>query len=248
MSGATIIALIFFLKLNTARKNKIVLIFSFIILALAMSYSGTRTATIMLLAEIALYSIMTFTEWKTILFSSFFGLLFIAIMLAPSYGNKTIPRLQSTFDFGDASLNVRDVNRERIQPYIYNHPIGGGVKTTGVIYAKYNPGHPLAGFPTDSGLLSMVLEVGWIGLILQCITYFIVLQHGIHAYYKSRNPAFKAMLLAATICIFGYIVAQYSQIAIGQVPSALVFYGLIAVIIRLPQIEAQTYQNQNKNI
>ena len=237
MSGTAIIALAFFLKLKTSFKNRLILGISVIILGLGMSFSGTRTATIMLIAEIALYMLMTITELKTMIFFCFFALLFIAVMIAPPYGNKTIPRLRSTFDFEDASLNVRNVNRHDIQPYIYTHPIGGGVRTTGVVFEKYNEGHPLAGFPTDSGLLTLVLELGWVGLLLQCVTYFVFLQQGVHAYYKSRDPTFKILLLASTISLFGYVIAQYSQIAISQVPSAFVFYSLIAVIIRLPQIE-----------
>ena len=143
----------------------------------------------------------------------------------------------TTFDFGDASLNVRNVNRHNIQPYIYTHPIGGGVRTTGVVYEKYNEGHPLAGFPTDSGLLSLVLELGWIGLLLQCITYFVFLRLGVRGYYRSKDPTFKVLLLASTLTLFGYVVAQYSQLAISQVPSGFLFYALLAVIIRLPQIE-----------
>lgn len=245
MSGTGIIALTFALKLDTSLKNKFMLYTGLIILVLAMSFSGTRTATIMLIAEIALYSLMTLTEWKTLLLTCVFALLFAAIMIAPPYGNKTIPRLRSTFDFEDASLNVRNVNRHNIQPYIYSHPFGGGVRTTGVVFAKYNVGHPLAGFPTDSGLLSLVLELGWVGLLLQCITYFIFLQQGIRGYYRSRNPRYKVFLLAATLCLFGYVIAQYSQLAISQIPSGFIFYALIAVIIRLPQIEAAQIQNPN---
>ncbi len=160
-----------------------------------------------------------------------------AVLFAPSYGNTTLNRLKSTFESEDESLKVRDVNRKYIQPYILAHPIGGGVGTTGVVYMKYNIGHPLAGFPTDSGLLAMVLEFGWIGLLVQGITYFVTLQQGIQGYYRSRKSKFKLIYLASTLFLFGYIAAQYSQIAIGQIPGGFLFYGLTAVIIRLRQMD-----------
>jgi O-antigen ligase len=132
---------------------------------------------------------------------------------------------------------VRDVNRHFIQPYIYTHPIGGGIGTTGVLNLPKNIGHPLAGFPTDSGLLQIVLEQGWIGLILTCLTYFIILKQGVQSYYRTRNPEFKVIYLAITCCVFGFVFAQYAQVAIGQVPNGFLFAGLVAILIRLNDME-----------
>jgi len=238
MSGSLIIVLSIALNHKTSSTKRIILIFSIIMMAFAMSYSGTRTATVMLVVEVILYILMTSTQRKTIVFSIFFALLLGAVLFTPSYGNGTLNRLKSTFETDDESLKVRDENRKYIQPYILSHPIGGGVGTTGVVYAKYNTGHPLAGFPTDSGLLAMVLEFGWIGLILQCATYFITLLQGIRGYYRSRNSRHRLLYLAATLCIFGYVVAQYSQIAIGQIPGGFIFYGLTAAIIMLHQTDS----------
>ncbi len=240
MSGIIIIALAFFLNKQMSRINKAILVMGILAMMLSMSYSGTRTATAMLIVEVVLYILMTSTQRKTIVFSLFFGALFAVVMFAPSYGNTTLNRLKSTFESEDESLKVRDNNREFIQPYIYANPIGGGVGTSGVVYYEYNVGHPLAGFPTDSGLLAMALEFGWVGLLIQCITYFFTLQQGIIGYFRAREKKFKVYFLAATICIFGYIVAQYSQIAIGQIPGGFMFYCLTAVIIRLRQLDAKT--------
>lgn len=237
MAGAAVIPIVMLMQMKWKLSIRIGLWVSLIVLVLAMSYSGTRTATVMLLGEIALYICITLNQRKTLILTGIVVVGLAAILTMPSFGNQTIARLKTTFDTEDASLNVRDVNRKRIQPYIYSHPIGGGVRTTGAMFEEENRGHPLAGFPTDSGLLSIVLETGWIGLLLQCFTYFVFLQQGIHYYFKSRNLTNKAMLLAATVFLFGYVIAQYSQVAISQVPGSIAFYSLLAVIIRLPQIE-----------
>jgi len=237
MSGTTVIPLVFLMQLNTKFRNKILLLIAVITLIMGMAFSGTRTATAMLIAEIVLYMCITINQWKTLVFAGFFGFVVIVIMFVPTYGNQTIARLRTTFDSEDASLNVRNNNRHRMQEYIYANPFGGGVRTTGTTFEEYNVGHPLAGFPTDSGLLSLALEIGWVGLLLQCITYFVFLQKGIHAFFTSRNPAFKAIFLASILTLFGYVVAQYSQVAIGQMPGSLMFYSLLAIIIRLPQME-----------
>lgn len=241
MAASCAMGLSLLMGMRRLSRNRKILLGSFVVFtAMAMSYSGTRTATVMLIAEVVLFIIMTFARKITILFSMFFAMLFLVVMFAPSYGNTTLNRLKSTFQSDDESLKVRDVNREFIQPYIYEHPIGGGVGSTGVVYYEYNIGHPLAGFPTDSGLLAMALEFGWIGLLIQCITYFIMLQQGIMGYFRTKNPKFKPFYIACVLFLFGYIVGQYSQVAIGQLPGGFVLYAFTAIIISLRQLDDAT--------
>jgi putative inorganic carbon (hco3(-)) transporter len=238
MTGTIIMTIVFYLKLKTTRLKKVFLLFSTIIMTIGMAYSGTRTATFMLVLEVFLFILMTINERRTLIFSMVCAVIGVFVLFAPIYGNGTINRLRSTFQLStDESLQVRDVNRHSIQPYIYSHPIGGGIGTTGVLNYPKNIGHPLAGFPTDSGLLQIVLEQGWIGLILACLTYFIILKQSVQSYYRTRNPEFKVMYLAITGCIFGFVFAQYAQVAIGQVPNGFLFVGLMAILIRLNDIE-----------
>src|SRR5205085_4667874 len=124
----------------------------FVILMLGMAYSGTRTTNIMLPAGLCLYALLTITDKKTLV-TVFVAILGMAFIFFGPIQNGTINRMRTTFDTKDESANVRDINRKYIQPYIYSHPLGGGIATAGVLGEKYNPGHPLAGFPPDSGLL-----------------------------------------------------------------------------------------------
>ena len=187
MSGVLIILLSIELNYKRPYYVKGMFIFFIVLMALAMSYSGTRTATFMLFVEVCLYILITSTKRKTILFSFFFAIVLGAIFFAPSYGNR---------------------------------------------------------FPTDSGLLAMALEFGWIGLILQCLTYFVTLQQGIRGYFRSNNQKFKLIFMASTLCVFGYVVAQYAQIAIGQIPGGFLFYGLTAIIIKLRYIDKKESQSK----
>jgi putative inorganic carbon (hco3(-)) transporter len=238
MTGTIIMTIVFYLKLKTSRLKKAFLLISTILMTIGMAYSGTRTATFMLVLEVFLYILMTINEKRTIVFSAVCVVIGAFVLFAPIYGNGTINRLRSTFQINtDESLQVRDVNRHSIQPYIYTHPIGGGIGTTGVLNYPKNIGHPLAGFPTDSGLLQIVLEQGWIGLILACLSYFIILKQSVQSYYRTRNPEFKVIYLAITGCVFGFVFAQYAQVAIGQVPNGFLFVGLVAILIRLNDIE-----------
>jgi cell division protein FtsW (lipid II flippase) len=182
-------------------------------------------------------------NWKTLAFAIFGLFAFLFLMFAPIYGNMTINRMRSAFKFKqDASYEVRNVNRASVQPYIKSHPLGGGLMTTGVMSLKYNPGHPLAGFPPDSGLLKYALETGWVGLILLCTLYFIILQQGAHAFYRAREPEHKAFILAALVGLFANIIAQYSQVAIGATPELFFFYPAIAIIVKLSKLENKENQ------
>ncbi len=222
-------------------KNRIILIVASIIMFLGMAYSGTRTAYAMLPAGFAIFVIMTITHRNTMILTTVFLAVFVIIIFGPIYGNSTINRIRSTFEFSsDASLNVRDINRASIQPYIYDHPIGGGLATSGVTGLKYNPDHPLAGFPPDSGYLRTALETGWIGLILTCILYFIILRVSIAGYYRSRNRKVRTYYIGFITMFYSVIIAQYAQVAIGQLPGSLIFYPALAIVVCLQKFDKLT--------
>jgi putative inorganic carbon (hco3(-)) transporter len=211
---------------------------------LGMSYSGTRTAIFALIAGIGLFILMTLNNVRSLLFAVFCTLVFGFLMFAPIYGNVTLNRFRSAFHFSnDASYEVRNTNRAHIQPYIYAHPFGGGAMTTGTNGLKYSPNHYLAGFPTDSGFLKSALEYGWVGFTLVCMLFFVILQQGVHAFYKEQVPLARAFLLAAVVALFGNIVSQYSQTAIGASPQIFLYHALIAMIVNISKLETKKKVN-----
>jgi putative inorganic carbon (hco3(-)) transporter len=218
------------------KKQRNWLIFISLILFMGMNYSGTRTTTVMMPAGICLYVLITLKNKATIvtLFITMMSVLFI--MFAP-IDNPTLNRMRSTFDSKDESLNVRNVNRHLIQPYIYTHPIGGGVATTGVEGMRFNPNHPLAGFPPDSGLLKLALDMGWIGLIIYILPFLMVLYQGIHYYFKMQNTEYKKYTVAAVCSLFSIIVTLYSQVSIGQMPSVLFIFAMMSLFKRLMEFD-----------
>ena len=154
------------------------------------------------------------------------------VMFAP-IDNPTINRMRSTFDSEDESLNVRNVNRNSIQPYIYAHPFGGGIATSGVEGMRWSPNHQLAGFPPDSGLLMFALEIGWVGLSLQIIFYLTMLYQGIYYYFRMKSKKYKIYILAIICGFIAILVTLYSQASVGQMPNVFFFYGCIALFKRL---------------
>ena len=230
-----LITLIFALN-EKSKKLRYKYIIATIILYLGMSYSGTRTTTIMIPAGVALYILITLRNRATImtLFITFLSLLFI--MYAP-IDNPTLNRMRSTFDTKDESLNVRNLNRKFIQPYIYANPFGGGVAACGVEGMRFNPRHPLAGFPPDSGLLKLALDMGWIGLITTMLPYLMFLYQGIYYYFKIENLEYKKYVVAIICSVFSVIVTLYSQVSIGQMPGMFFIFGIMSILKRIMEFD-----------
>jgi len=243
MAATFVIGLILLLYTKKI-KQKIFLTIACVFILLGVAYSGTRTAYFIIAAGMVVYIVMTITKRNTMIFACLFVLAFATIMFAPIYGNNTINRIRSTFEFSDeASLKVRDENRNFIQPYIYQHPMGGGLATSGVQGLTYNPNHFLAGFPPDSGFVKTAIETGWIGFFLQCMLYFIILQAGAHSFYNTYKKGLRVFCLCAVVCSFAFILGQFGQVAIGQIPGSFLFYSCLALIVKSKYLYQQIKNN-----
>jgi putative inorganic carbon (HCO3(-)) transporter len=236
MATTTIISLILLIYTKSIR-NWFFLSLINLFMLLGVGYSGTRTAYFIIIIGICFFILLTITKKNTLIFATISFLLFALLLFAPIYSNLTINRIRSTFEFSqDASMNVRNINREKIRPYIYAHPFGGGLSTSGGTGEQYTPGHKLAGFPTDSGYVRTAVETGWIGLIIQCAFYFFILNSGIKTFFNSRKRVLRIYLLATLACLFSFIVAQYSQESTDPTPLCFLFYSSLALIVRVDYI------------
>ena len=204
---------------------------------LGFSYSGTRTGNLMILAGVLFYSLATIYDKRTIRFLGItLGL--VGMILIIPYQNPVLYRIQSTFQGSkDPSAAFRDMNRKNIQPYIWKHPIGGGISTCGVEGQIYTPGHILASVPPDSGYMKIAMEQGWIGLALALIFYYLVLRTGIKHFYRCRAPEIRMWYIAITVMLLTLMVGQFSQIVIGQYPTIFFYYPAIVILIKLFKYE-----------
>ncbi|MEO6315107.1 MAG: O-antigen ligase family protein [Chitinophagaceae bacterium] len=223
--------------LKKARKWLYVITFLQII---ASSYSGTRTCNVMLIAGLLSYIIFTINERRTIivLLSAIGMALFL--LFGPLRNSPVIFRIKTTFEGSKEPSNmVRDVNRKNIQPYIYERPLGGGLQTCGEEGLKFYPTHRLAGYPPDSGYMKIMLEQGWIGLAINIIFYFIILQRGITGFYDSRKSEIKTLYIAFTVCFFSLVVGQYSQLGISQYPQYLFYLATLVIFYKLKEYDTK---------
>jgi putative inorganic carbon (hco3(-)) transporter len=227
-------------------KRKILLFTTSALCLIASSYSGSRTCNLMIVAGLLAYAVFTLNEKSTyvlVIASLFIG---VFLLYGPFQNNPVIYRAKTTFSASkDASASIRDINRQRIQPYILTHPVGGGLNTSGMEGGLFNPWHPLANFPPDSGYMKILLEQGWIGFALHLVFYFLFLKHALLGFYKAQQPGIKNIYIALTICLFSLVVGQYSQVAIAQYPLILFYYASLVIIIKLIHYDTPYIETQN---
>lgn len=134
---------------------------------------------------------------------------------------------------------VREENRAAIQPYIYKHPFGGGLSTTGSNGEKYNPDHYLAGFPPDSGYLNKALETGWIGLAINCILYFVTLLYAVKGFFRAKSNRIKTLFAATAVFLFSFYLAELVQEAVGLFANMIIYNSIVAMIMRLREVSTK---------
>lgn len=246
-SCSTVLLLVFALRAKTMAKQIAYLLLTALHF-MASSYTGTRTGTMMVVAGVVFYIVLNLYEKRTLIFSGVFAVMIMGLLFAPIYNNQIINRLRTTFEGSkDPSAMARDLNRKIVQPYAYTHPIGGGLNTCGNMGQMYNPGHFLSMIPPDSGFMQAMMEQGPIGLALLLIFYYVVLRTGIKYYYRVRDPAIRTQYAAHMVSIFTLMVAQYSQLAIGQYPSVLYFYSVLALLLKLHQYDSHKKERIDSN-
>ena len=195
----------------------------------AMLYSGTRGAFPLIPAAMVLYAILNYSK-KILMIVIVAGVFVVGLIFMPT-SNQNILRFQSAFrPNDDASYKLRKMNQARIKPYVWSHPIGGGLGATGEWGKKFAPNSYLANFPPDSGYVRVTVELGWIGLAIFCIMMFVILKTGITNYYRIRDPALKSYCLAGILIVFAFNIANFPQEALVQFPSNVYFYLSIALM------------------
>jgi putative inorganic carbon (HCO3(-)) transporter len=211
---------------------------------ISMSFSGTRTAIVMVAFGVAFYIMVTIRNKTTIALAAFAIFGGAILLFGPFYGS-TANRIRSTFNMEeDASMGVRDRKRIRLQTYVQSHPFGGGLNTTGTNGVKYSPGHPLAeGWDPDSGYLLTALELGWIGLIIGLAFFYAVVTKGINNYFSINDPLLKNITLAYIVPFMALSVAHFAQDAVFQKPVYLVVTATYALMLRMPSYEKQLKNN-----
>ncbi|MBE7175236.1 MAG: O-antigen ligase family protein [Mucilaginibacter polytrichastri] len=221
----------FLLILLTGKYNfrkKLILIVMIAAMLLGMAFSGTRTAYVMLPAGLGLFFIMNINKISTIIIGVVCALGMAFVLYGP-IKEKNIDRIRSAFNPGeDASYNVRDINRAKIQPVIHSHPFGTGITTMGSAGLKFNPNSGIAGFPPDSEYVKSAVETGYVGYFVYLAFYAAVLITTVNRFFSCRDRNIQVLYAAIAAAFFTMILGNYSQETANMFPNDVYLYLLLA--------------------
>ena len=234
-------ATIFFIIALTTKLKKDKILFS---IAGALSTygfftSGTRTALVCFIAGISLYIFLS-KSLKLTITVSIMGALFVLFMVGTDIGNGNmqIRRMRSAFNKDDASLNVRDINKESIKKYLKDAPFGFGINIEESSIPTFNKFRKVLDTPNDSTYVFFWQRTGIVGVYVFAIMNIIILAGGsIVALFRLKNKACKG-IAAGFCCAFVAIqVGGYANHILLQYPNIILFYGGMAIVYLLPTIE-----------
>lgn len=214
----------------------------------AMNFSGTRTAYVMVGVGMFFYIMMTMRSVKTMAIVMALAMGALLLFFGPFHGWQ-VNRIRSAFQPSeDASMGVRDMKRLHYQPFVQSHPFGGGVYTTTTYGKNFAPEHEFAGFDPDSGYLEMAMESGWIGLLLLLGFVFVAVCRGINAYFNIEDPYVKLVLLTYLSAFFALSVAHYAQNAMYNKPMDLMLIVSLGIIAQAPHLDKKLKEKANSKV
>ncbi len=220
------------------RWQKIALAVASLCMIATMAYAGSRTPIVVLPAGLFFFIILMPTRNVLLISAVFFT--FGTLAMLKSSNNAVLYRIQSAFKPSeDASVQVRMDNQRFVQPFIQSHPVGSGLGTTGEWGRRFAPNFWLAHFAHDSGLVRIAVEAGWVGLFIYELFLGVILISGIRQIFRVRDPVIKNLSIAIVVVMFCLTLASYPQEAIPMLPSSIIFYILLACLVRLDYFDRE---------
>lgn len=165
-------------------------------------------------------------------------------------GNAEIRRMRSAFDPDNASLQVRLDNQKKLKEYLATRPFGGGIGHAGGKARKFAPKAFLSNVPADSWYVLIWAEQGIVGLTLHLlILFYIIIKASFHVMFRIRDPIVK-MKIAALVCgMFGIMAASYGNMVLGQMPTSVLIYMSMAIILNSEVFDADAAkENQEMKV
>jgi len=233
----------FFITAITTRikRHRYILLLFGLMATWSMFTSGTRTAIFCMIVGFALYMILARSFKIVVPVSLVFGL-FIGFLAFTNIanGNQMIRRMRSGFKKGDASTNVRDMNKEALRKYIADAPWGLGL---GMNYNVVPPGNKYkvaAGIPPDSEYVYIWVHTGIIGITIFVVTTVVMLFGACWiVMFRLRNGSLRGVGAGFCCAFLATHLGGYGNQILMQFPNIFIIYGGLALVYALPKIEPE---------
>jgi hypothetical protein len=229
-------------------KQKIFFITVAVLSFYGMLISGTRGAISIPLMGFATFFVLR--KNKAVMLSGFIFLLLVFYFFkftSIGQGNYQIRRMRTAFDPNDASLQVRLDNQRKLKSYMASRPFGGGIGHGGVKAQRYLPNAYLSQVPTDSGYVLIWVEQGIVGLMLHLfILFYVIIKASYRIMFRIRDPITKLKMSAMVSGMVGIMVANYGNAVLYQMPTSLLFYASMALLMNMENFEKEQLAENEK--
>lgn len=232
-------------------QSKILSKFFFICVGLlgiyGMVISGTRGALAVPIVGFMTYFVLSKNVKVIIIGVSFLALVFVFFKYTTiAQGNAQVRRMRTAFDPNDASLQVRLDNQKILKNYLSSRPFGGGIGHGGTKAQKYLPNAFLSNVATDSWYVLIWVEEGIVGLMIHLgILFYVMIKASLIVMFKIKDPILKYKISALIAGMAGIMVASYGNAVLGQMPTALLIYATMAIILNTDVLEKENEHNTN---
>jgi hypothetical protein len=209
---------------------------------IGMILSGTRGAISIPLAGFAFFFILR--KSSVVVISGTVLLVIVFVFFKFTYvgqSNTFIRRMRSAFDPNDPSLQVRFENQKRLSTYLATRPFGGGIGHAGVKAKAFLPDAFLSNIATDSWYVLIWAEQGIVGLALHLfILFYILIKSSYRIMFRIRDPVLKLKMAALASGMFGVMIASYGNAVLGTMPTSLLIYASMALMLNTEKLEPKT--------
>ena len=227
---------------QTDRKKKWFFLVVSILAFYGMIISGTRGAISVPLAGFMLFFILRKNIRVLSIGVAILAVVFIFFKFTMiGQGNDQIRRMRTAFDPNDASLQVRLDNQRLLKRYLASRPFGGGIGHGGVKAQKYLPNAFLSQIATDSWYVLVWVEMGIIGLLMHLFILFYTLIRGTWlVMFRLKDPKLKLKISALIAGLAGVMVASYGNAVLGAMPTGMLIYTSMAIILNAKALDKNT--------
>ena len=244
-------ALFYILALTSKlKKDKILFSVTGVFCTYSFFASGTRSGLVCFMVAIMLYVFLA-KSLKLATTVIVLGGLFVFVMAFTNIGegNMQIRRMRSAFNTNDASLNVRDLNKQALKKYLQDAPFGMGINIDEGKIPKFNKYKIVYETPNDSTYVFFWQRTGIVGVYVFSIMNIIILLGGcIITFFRLNNKACKGIAAALCCGFLGIQAGGYANHILMQYPNLILFYGGMAIVYLLPAIEPDYIAYEEKKI
>lgn len=169
---------------------------------------------------------------------------FLASNIAVYFENPALQERVASLSnpLSDPSMLDRFERWSNTWSIVKDYPLGLGVGMTGATALRYPNDPGPVDVTMDNSYLKILIETGWIGLVLFVLLIFTVLAKG-NALYKKLNKQFKTDALPLLACFVAFIIILIFGEYIELNPGRTIIWIFTGFLFSLPRLQRKAHES-----